>query len=638
MIEEFSACGIERTEDIVELFAPRFFFGCEADDPMTTTAFNGAVNPFGARLGALFGSDISHWDVPVMSEVLGESYELIEHGLLSDQDYRDFMFANAVRFYTRTIPGSSTARRWPVRQPPSWPALPAEPDHTGRESLGHFLGVRAPELSRPHRSVGDLSPGAPLSPGSPVATAGRSGKLCVVSDTTDGPPDSVAASGMRASRLIRVRSLWVTVLVVTSVLIVLMSLIYVGSVVDPLEHLHDLPVLVVNDDVGATVGAEHLDIGTQVVSALNRSPAVSSRLSLHSATMAQARSTLDENGAYAVIAIPSNFTVSTLALYGYKVEGAPAASLPTIQLLTNVRAGSIGVSLATGVADPALVAISHVVGSKVAATVPGQPTSSPALVALRKDPFTLATVPYRPLPPHSALGLSAFYISLLAIMCGFLGAILINTAVDAALGYATNEIGPRWRQRPPVNITRWQTLLAKWSMALVVPPILTGLLLIVAIGLLNMDATHIALLWVFLSFGAVVIAMGTLVLFAMFGSLGQLLAMLLFVYLALASSGGTIPLQALPPMLKFAANFEPLRQILDGTRAILYFNASGPAGLTRGFILTAIGLILWLVIGVAITTWYDRRGLHRLQPEILEYWNRSVAAFAAGAEDPPPVP
>ena len=70
------------------------------------------------------------------------------------------------------------------------------------------------------------------------------------------------------------------------------------------------------------------------------------------------------------------------------------------------------------------------------------------------------------------------------------------------------------------------------------PPILTGLLLLVAIGILNMDASHIALLWVFLSFGAEVIAMGTLVLFAAFGNLGQLVAMLLFVYLALASSGG----------------------------------------------------------------------------------------------------
>lgn len=238
----------------------------------------------------------------------------------------------------------------------------------------------------------------------------------------------------------------------------------------------------------------------------------------------------------------------------------------------------------------------------MAGTVPSVTTTSSSLAALRANPLTLETVPYRPLPPHSALGLSAFYISLLTIMCGFLGATLINTTVDGALGYATNEIGPKWQQRMPVRITRWQTLLAKWAMSLVIPPILTGLLLLVAIGILNMDASHIALLWVFLSFGAVVIAMGTLVLFAAFGNLGQLVAMLLFVYLALASSGGTIPLQALPGVLRFTANFEPLRQILDGTRSILYFSASGPAGLTRGFLLTGVGLVLWLILGVAVTT------------------------------------
>jgi ABC-type uncharacterized transport system permease subunit len=113
--------------------------------------------------------------------------------------------------------------------------------------------------------------------------------------------------------------------------------------------------------------------------------------------------------------------------------------------------------------------------------------------------------------------------------------------------------------------------------------------------------------------------------------------MLVFVYLALASSGGTIPLQALPGILKFAANFEPLRQILDGTRSILYFNASGTAGLTRGFLLAGMGFVLWLVLGVAVTMWYDHRGLDRMQPEVLDYMHRSAAAFAEGRHDPPPV-
>jgi uncharacterized phage infection (PIP) family protein YhgE len=110
------------------------------------------------------------------------------------------------------------------------------------------------------------------------------------------------------------------------------------------------------------------------------------------------------------------------------------------------------------------------------------------------------------------------------------------------------------------------------------------------------------------------------------GTLGQLVALIVFVYLALASSGGTVPLQALSGFYRFVAQFEPLRQILDGVRSILYFNAAVDAGLARGLTLTAIGLVFWLVVGAAVTMWYDHRGLHRLRSELLDYVQRSAQA------------
>ncbi len=102
LFDEFEAAGIERAEDFVELFARPFFFGCEADDTVTATAFDATLNPFGVRLQALFGSDISHWDVPDMSEVLRESWEMVEHGLMDEDAYRRFVFTNPVDLYTRT--------------------------------------------------------------------------------------------------------------------------------------------------------------------------------------------------------------------------------------------------------------------------------------------------------------------------------------------------------------------------------------------------------------------------------------------------------------------------------------------------------------------------------------------------------
>jgi YhgE/Pip-like protein len=444
------------------------------------------------------------------------------------------------------------------------------------------------------------------------------------------PTEADPGPEMSASRLIRIPALWISPIVISSILIFLMTLIYIGSVVDPLAHLHGLPVLVVNEDVGATIQSGHIEVGQQVASGLEGSTAVSSRLSLRSMTLAQARNELNENAAYTAIFIPADLTRSLLSLYGGGRPAGQSASIPTIQLLTNGRSGSIGVSLATGVAQPALKVISQQVGHQLSTA--GTGTAHAGTDPYLTDPIAVTTVPFRPLPPHSALGLSAFYISLLTIMCGFLGATLVNSTVDAALGYASSEIGPKWRQRRPVRISRWQTLLVKWIIALGLVPLLTALLLVVSIGILGMDASHIGYLWAFTSIAAVVVAIGTLVLFAAFGALGQLLGILVFVYLALASSGGTIPLQALPGVLKLAANVEPLRQVLDGVRAILYFNAAGDAGLTRGVVMTGIGLVFWVVAGIVITVWYDRKKLYRMQPDLLSYVNRSVETYVEGRD------
>ncbi|HVA76713.1 MAG TPA: amidohydrolase family protein [Candidatus Binataceae bacterium] len=103
-LDDFAACKIKRAEDIRELFTRNFYFGCEADDPINAWGFNTHTNPFGARLKTLFGSDIGHFDVVNMAEVLEEAFELVEDGLITENDFRDFVFANPVRFWGQTNP------------------------------------------------------------------------------------------------------------------------------------------------------------------------------------------------------------------------------------------------------------------------------------------------------------------------------------------------------------------------------------------------------------------------------------------------------------------------------------------------------------------------------------------------------
>jgi predicted TIM-barrel fold metal-dependent hydrolase len=103
-LDDYSRCRITRKEDFLDLYAKPFYFGCEADDPINAWAFNKKANPLRARLSAFFSSDIGHFDVPDMTEVVPEAYELVEHGLLDDDDFRDFTFENAVRFWGELNP------------------------------------------------------------------------------------------------------------------------------------------------------------------------------------------------------------------------------------------------------------------------------------------------------------------------------------------------------------------------------------------------------------------------------------------------------------------------------------------------------------------------------------------------------
>ena len=103
-LDEWSACAIETASEIRDLFVPHFYFGCEADDPINAWAFAEHVNPFGARLRAMFGSDISHWDVPDMAAPVHEAYEAVERGTMSERDFRDFTFTNPVSLHAGMNP------------------------------------------------------------------------------------------------------------------------------------------------------------------------------------------------------------------------------------------------------------------------------------------------------------------------------------------------------------------------------------------------------------------------------------------------------------------------------------------------------------------------------------------------------
>ena len=67
-------------------------------------AFDRRVNHFGKQLKAIFSSDIGHWDVPDMKNVLNETHELVDDEIITPEDFRKFVFSNTAEMYTSMNP------------------------------------------------------------------------------------------------------------------------------------------------------------------------------------------------------------------------------------------------------------------------------------------------------------------------------------------------------------------------------------------------------------------------------------------------------------------------------------------------------------------------------------------------------
>ena len=186
--------GSRRKEDWVDLYAKPFYFGCEADDRTNAWAFS-PHNPFGAKLNAIYSSDIGHFDVIDMRDPLPEAYELVEDGVISPDNFRDFTFANAVhlwgtqnpRFFEGTAVARAAARGAgareegvdrarprrpaPARASGSWPSRgtswPPSRDAHGPARAGRRAAGSAPGRGGSERRVGACrAPGPSSSPAS----------------------------------------------------------------------------------------------------------------------------------------------------------------------------------------------------------------------------------------------------------------------------------------------------------------------------------------------------------------------------------------------------------------------------------------------------------------------------------------
>ncbi|MDQ1015032.1 SNG1 family protein [Streptomyces afghaniensis] len=421
-------------------------------------------------------------------------------------------------------------------------------------------------------------------------------------------------SGIHPFRVLTAKPLWIANGVITGVLALLFTVFYVGANIDPVDHMKKLPVGLVNADKGAAAGGRQINLGAQITASITKSTASGDKIDWKVMDEKGAKEELGEGKLFGALVVPADFTSSTTELTGPATTGTPAR--PTLTVLTNQSAGSVGSSLARTATTKAAESASLQVGRELTARITaGQAKQSAAARTLLADPVAVTLEDGHPLDSHSGLGLTAFYYALVLVVCGMLSANVISGQVDHALGYTHNDLGPLRLHRPLIRATRVQTLAIGSTLMAGLSLLMGSLVMAGAVGIMGMDASHLPLLWLYSVCAIAVSGIGALTLLAVFGTPGMLVVTLVFIGMAVPTAGATTPIEALPGFYRFLAEFEPLRQITGGIRSILYYDAQGDAGLTRGWVMMAVGLALAALFGFGMTGWYDRKGLHRVPAE-----------------------
>ncbi|MFC5240220.1 ABC transporter permease [Streptomyces atrovirens] len=446
---------------------------------------------------------------------------------------------------------------------------------------------------------------------------------------------------VRAGTVWKQPSAWLVV-VVGCVLAALSTLSYLVPATDPEDHLHRLPLILVSEDQGVTTAdGTRVDLGTQLVRGITRAAARDDRVEWTVvADRADAERALTDQEAYAALAVPRDFTRTSLSL----LTAGGSAERPTLTVLTHRGVGGMAASMsdkaaretaakastrlgaqlvtratataadgATG--NPAAGATDRTGGSAPDAAPVGTRTqgaaAGPGFLTLLHDPVQIMAEQH-PVDavPASSGGIVPLYLAVALLISGLLPATLLTMLIDARLGYLPLEVGPRRLLKPVVGIARSSTFLAKAGIGAVMGFTAGAVVAWVGLGSAGIDAQAPGPLVVFCGLACAAVTLLTLALFAVLGAPGQILALLLVTLIGIPLSGGAVPPEALPARLDALGQLLPARHVFEGARSLLFYGGDAPRVTTAWLVMGAYALGS-VLLGLLGSHFYDRRGYRR---------------------------
>ena len=387
--------------------------------------------------------------------------------------------------------------------------------------------------------------------------------------------------------------------------VVLLALFYFlvnfGAARSPVENTRDLPVAIVNEDVGAESGGEHVELGEEVLKGATASEEIGDKVEWTQLSSRQgALYGIAEGRYYGALVIPRDYSRSVAELLADPTGREPAR----IEILANPSAGPFASRAVEEILTGIVRSTSRTTSERITGVLEARGVRiSPQRAAVLGEPVVAKLTNAQPTGENSGRGLMPFYLVFTALILGFIGANAIYGGLAAmveALAVRTGRVA-----------SRVEFIFAATVLGLVLALLLGAVEALVAFGFYGVHhEVGVFYTFLFLALVAAVSLFLALVLLAALGPRGGILTgSLLIISVGLATSGGTMPVENLPAFFRALSGVLPFQYMTEGTRALLFYGGRLDAGLGDALRVLLVYLVGAALLGGSISLVRDRLAL-----------------------------
>ena len=391
-------------------------------------------------------------------------------------------------------------------------------------------------------------------------------------------------------RLFKLSSTWFPIWCILLLMLVMVG-VYIPVFGGTNENLSDVPLIIVNEDKGKAGDAILLNlIETQNGNSFKWDVVK---------TKEQALSDLKNNKAYGALLIPADYSKQLSQVHDLLISGNRVGKPATLDILLNEGVGQSASLIASTTLQTVASATSNGISSHFKSELNQKGvTLSPMNASLLDRPVQFTTKNVLGLPVNLNKGMTPFVMSIIASITGLVGANMIR-------GYLMKSNGILREKGSPLP----ESQILKSALLLAIILAFCGSIILQLSVFGFFGSAHASSIWyIFLfSFFCCLTMLFLFKAFALlFGGWG-ILVMFPINFMGIFSSGGAFPLSTLPPVHRVFSSILPTRYMVDGMRALLYYQGRMEAGLREAIWALSIFFVVSLAIHIAFISVAQKR-------------------------------